>query len=178
MTLIKKIIKKTSLKYVEKIQKKKSKDDQIVQLLKFLIQLTTVDETFIKGGSNGLNLLVGLKYDLTNHCFQNIQIKNSCLIGRNFASFDLSGSKFENVDISEVNLNGTLLLNCKWKNIKIHELHQLQGHTDCVFSVCFSPDRTKMASGGGKKNIRRWRLFNTSMGCQDRIIKHQNRWSS
>ncbi|CAD8131344.1 unnamed protein product [Paramecium sonneborni] len=134
--------------------KKISKNDQIVCLLKFLVQLTTVDETFIQCGSNGLNLLVGLKVDLTKHCFEGIRIKKSSLIGGNFAKYNFSGSEFENVDISGVNLNGALLLNCKWKNIKIHELNQLNGHT--VYSVCFSPDGITLASGSHDQSIRLW----------------------
>lgn len=41
-----------------------------------------------------------------------------------------------------MNLNGTFLLNCKWKHIKIHELNQLDGHNDNMNSVCFTPDST------------------------------------
>lgn len=60
---------------------------------------------------------------------------------------NLSGSKFENVNISGMNLNGSLLFNCKWKNLRIQELNRLDGHTSFVNSVCFSPDGYTLASG-------------------------------
>ncbi|CAK83656.1 unnamed protein product (macronuclear) [Paramecium tetraurelia] len=54
--------------------------------------------------------------------------------------------KFDIFDINGLNLNEPQLFNCKWKNIKIHELNKLEGHSYAVFSVNFSPDGTKLAS--------------------------------
>lgn len=69
---------------------------------------------------------------------------------------NLSGSEFDNVEISGINLAGAKLFNCKWKNIKIHELNKLEGHSGAVKSVCFSPSGNILASGSDDKSIRFW----------------------
>ncbi|CAD8183791.1 unnamed protein product [Paramecium pentaurelia] len=128
----------------------------IIDFIKFLVLLTSIDVKFIQCGSNGLNLLVGMKIDIRNQSFENIRIKNTSLIGGNFFGCNFNGSEFDNVDISGVNLNGTILFNCKWKNLKIHELKKLDGHSSCVRSVCISPDGNTLASGSDDKSIRIW----------------------
>ncbi|CAD8117467.1 unnamed protein product [Paramecium primaurelia] len=128
----------------------------IIEFLKFLVHLTAFDSKFIQSGSNALNLLVGMKVDLSSQCFENIRIKNTSLIGANLVRCNLSGSEFDNVEISGVNLNGAVLLNCKWKKIKINELNKLDGHTGAVWSVCISPDGKIVASGSYDKSIRLW----------------------
>lgn len=60
--------------------------------------------------------------DLKNQSFQDIRIKDTSLIGANFIRSDLSGSEFDNVDISFMNLNGALLFNCNWSKLKIREI--------------------------------------------------------
>ncbi|CAD8090941.1 unnamed protein product [Paramecium sonneborni] len=62
--------------------KKISGNKTIIDFLKFLVQLTSIDEKFIRCGSNGLSLLVEMKVDLTNQSFEDIRIKNTSLIGR------------------------------------------------------------------------------------------------
>ncbi|CAD8165020.1 unnamed protein product [Paramecium pentaurelia] len=52
-----------------------------------------------------------------------------------------------------MNLNGAQLLNCKWKNLKIHELNRLDGLDGPVSSVCFSPDRNTLASDSRDTSI-------------------------
>lgn len=47
-----------------------------------------------------------IKVDLRGKSFENIKIKDTSLIGANFVGCNLSGSQFENVDISGINLNG------------------------------------------------------------------------
>ncbi|CAD8048613.1 unnamed protein product [Paramecium primaurelia] len=134
----------------------------IINFFRFLVLITSIDDKFIQCGSNGLSLLVGLKTDLRNQSFENIRIKNTSLIGGNFARGNLSGSEFDNVNICGINLNGAQLLNCKWMNISIHELYKLDGHDGPVSSVCFSPDRKTLAScsgsiyGGVDMSIRLW----------------------
>lgn len=88
-----------------------------INFLKFLVQLTAIDNQFIQSGSNAFNLLVSMKVDLKNQCLENIKIKNTALTDGNFVGCNFSGSELENVDISGVNFNGALLLNCQWKNI-------------------------------------------------------------
>ncbi|CAD8141225.1 unnamed protein product [Paramecium pentaurelia] len=109
--------------------------------------LTSIDDQFIQCGSNSLHMLVMMKVDVRNQCFENIRIKDTSLIGGNFFRCNMNGSEFENVDISGVNFNGAQMFNCKWKNIKVHELNRLDGHSSCVNSVCFSPDENTLASG-------------------------------
>ncbi|CAD8170324.1 unnamed protein product [Paramecium pentaurelia] len=142
---------------------KRLKDNKgSIIFMKFLVLLTSIDGIFIQCGSNALNLLVGMKVDIRNESFENIKIKNTSLIGGNFLRCNLSGSEFENVDISGLNLNGAQMFNCKWKNIKVHELNRLDGHDGPVSSICFSPDGKTLASaggsifGGGDCTIRLW----------------------
>ncbi|CAD8083293.1 unnamed protein product [Paramecium primaurelia] len=68
-------------------------------------------------------------------CYENISSKNTSLIGSNFIQ-----REFDHIEIRGVNLHGAQLFNCKWKNIKIHELNKLDGHIGEINSVCFSPD--------------------------------------
>ncbi|CAD8175343.1 unnamed protein product [Paramecium pentaurelia] len=129
---------------------KRLKDNKgITDFIKFLVRLAGIDVKFIQYGSNGLSLLVAMKIDLRNQSFENIRIKNTSLIGGNFVRSNLSESQFENIEISGLNLNGAQLFNCKWKNIKIHELNKFNGHDGPVSSVCFSPDGKTLASAGG-----------------------------
>ncbi|CAD8183821.1 unnamed protein product [Paramecium pentaurelia] len=129
---------------------------QIQELLQFLVHLTSIDEAYIQGGSNSLHLLVKIKVDLRNKNFENIKIQNTCLVGANFGRCNFSGSQFNIVNTSGINLNEALLINCEWKNLRIHELNTLNGHSDGVGSVCFSPDGNTLVSGSGDKSIRLW----------------------
>ncbi|CAD8133761.1 unnamed protein product [Paramecium pentaurelia] len=45
-----------------------------------------------------------------------------------------------------MNLNGELLLDCKWNNLRIHELNKLKGHTNSIQQVCFSSHQNTLAS--------------------------------
>ncbi|CAD8082017.1 unnamed protein product [Paramecium sonneborni] len=137
------------LEFKKVIMSKIKENQKLRSFLKFLVHLTSVDKQFIVCGSNSLHLLVEINVDLKNQCFENIKIKNTSLIGGNFFRCNLSGSVFENVDISGVNLNGAILFNCNWEQIKVDELNYLQGHKGSISQVCFSPDGTTLASGGG-----------------------------
>ncbi|CAD8077216.1 unnamed protein product [Paramecium primaurelia] len=133
----------------------------IIKFLQFLVNLTSIDNTFIQCGSNSLHMLVQMKVELKNQSLDNIRIKNTSLIGGNFVTCNLNGSEFVNVDISVVNLNGAQLFNCKWRNIKIHELNKLlDGHSGYVMSVCFSPDGNTLASGSVDNSIPLWEINN------------------
>ncbi|CAD8127976.1 unnamed protein product [Paramecium sonneborni] len=144
--------KEARLELIKKIEGKK----EIINFLQFLVQLTKIDEKWIQCGSNGLNLLVGMKVNLRNQSFENIRIKNTSLKGANMVQCNLSGSEFNNVEISGVNLNGASLYNCQWRNIHIDELIKLEGHTSGVNQVCISFDGSKIASGSWDNSIRLW----------------------
>ncbi|CAD8154470.1 unnamed protein product [Paramecium pentaurelia] len=149
---------------------KRMKDNKgITDFIKFLVILTSIDVKQIQSGSNGLSLLVAMKVDLRKVSFENIRIKNTSLIGGNFVRCNMNGSQFENVDISGVNFNGEQMFNCKWKNIKVHELNQLDGHSNDVNSVCFSPDGNTLASGSRDDSIRLWDIKNKY--CSDYRFK-------
>ncbi|CAD8083708.1 unnamed protein product [Paramecium primaurelia] len=132
------------------------KDQNIIQFLKFIVHLTSIDEGLIQGGSNSLNILVEMKVDLTQQSFRNVRIKNTSLIGASFSQCDLSGSEFENVKIHGINLNCAILINCIWKNLQINELHKIEGHNGTVNSVCYSYDGNIIASGSSDKTIHLW----------------------
>ncbi|CAD8209831.1 unnamed protein product [Paramecium octaurelia] len=134
---------------IQKIQKQ----EKIILFLKFLVHLTAIDNKTIQCGSNSLNLLVLMKVDLSEQCFQKIKIKNTSLIGANFFKCNLSESEFDNVDISGMNLNGAQLVNCKWKNIKIFEQNKFE---DPIYSISFSPNSLTIASGGDDNYICLW----------------------
>ncbi|CAD8090886.1 unnamed protein product [Paramecium primaurelia] len=129
---------------------------RIIEFLQFLVHLTSIDEKLVQCGSNSLHILVQMKVDLRNKNFENIIIQNTSLIGANFVKCNLSGSQFNNVKISGINLNGALLYNCKWSDLQISELYKLHGHSDCINTVCFSPDGITLAFGSADKSIRLW----------------------
>lgn len=58
-----------------------------------------------------------MKIDLINKFFENIIDS----IGANLMRFNFRGSKFYNVNISEMNLYGTSLFNYKRTNLRMHE---------------------------------------------------------
>ncbi|CAD8104437.1 unnamed protein product [Paramecium primaurelia] len=133
-----------------------SQEVRIIEFLKFLVHLTKIDNKCIISGSNALNILVEMKVDLTSLNFENIKISNTSLIGGNFTKCNLTNSKFDNVNINGINLSGAQLFNCNWKQLKINDLYQIDGHTKAVWSVCFSPDANTLASGSGDNSIRLW----------------------
>ncbi|CAD8167827.1 unnamed protein product [Paramecium pentaurelia] len=64
---------------------KRLKDNkEVIDFIKFIVLLTSLDVKFIQGGSNGLSLLVQMKVDIRNQSFENIRMKNTSLIGGNF----------------------------------------------------------------------------------------------
>ncbi|CAD8069445.1 unnamed protein product [Paramecium sonneborni] len=130
------------------IQKIKEQQ-KLIQLLLFLftLQLQII---------NQFNVDQIFQVDLTKHSFENIRIKNTSLIGGNFARCNLNCSIFDNIDISGLNLNGAYLLNCQWKNIKVYELNKLESHSQDVRSVCISPDGNTLASGSHDNSIPLW----------------------
>ncbi|CAD8214568.1 unnamed protein product [Paramecium octaurelia] len=138
------------------LKKQISYDQQMIEFVKFLVRLTAIDERFIQSGSNALNLLVEMKVDLREQSFENIRNRDTSLVGENFVRCNFNGSEFDNVDISGMNLNQAQLFNCQWKNIKIHELNKLDGHSSTIYSICYSPDGTILASGSADKSIRLW----------------------
>ncbi|CAD8213446.1 unnamed protein product [Paramecium octaurelia] len=131
-------------------------DGKIIQFLKFLVNLTAIDEKLIQCGSNSLNLLAQMKADVREQSFENIRIRDTSLSGANLVRCNLNGSIFDNVDISGMTLNGASLFNCKWKNIKIHDLNQFDAHNGSVYTICFSPNGTTLASGSGDNSVRLW----------------------
>ncbi|CAD8136774.1 unnamed protein product [Paramecium octaurelia] len=104
-------------------------DRVIIEFLKFLVLLTSIDERFFQCGSDSINLLVKMKVNLREQTLENIRIRDTNLIGGNFAKCNLNGQEFHNVDISGINLNQAQLFNSIWKNIQIHELYKLDGHS-------------------------------------------------
>ncbi|CAD8103725.1 unnamed protein product [Paramecium primaurelia] len=77
-----------------------SHDDRMIAFSKFLVNLMIIYKHCIISGSNALNILVEMKVDLTKYNFKNIQIQNTSLFGGNFAKYNLSKSKFKNVNIN------------------------------------------------------------------------------
>ncbi|CAD8190165.1 unnamed protein product [Paramecium pentaurelia] len=152
--------------------KKISSEIKIIEFLKLIVHLTSLDKNLIQSGSNSLNILVEIKVDLTNQFFLNIRIQNTSLIGGNFAKCNLSGAEFQNININGMNLNGAQLIDCKWKNLRINDLHQLNGHDGPVNSLCFSPDGIILASGSMDQSIRLW---DVGTGQQQSILEgHSN----
>ncbi|CAK73574.1 unnamed protein product (macronuclear) [Paramecium tetraurelia] len=137
-----------SLKDKEEIQKeliiKIQWEKKIIIFLRFLVHLTAFDERYIQCGSNSFHLLVYMKNS------------NTSLIGANLIRCDLSGSEFENIIISGMNLNQAKLFNCKWRNIGIDEEIMLYGHGDQVNKVCFSPNGKSLASCSSDNSIKLW----------------------
>ncbi|CAD8164343.1 unnamed protein product [Paramecium octaurelia] len=133
-----------------------SNEVKIINFFKFLVHLTAIDNQFIKCGSNSLHLLVEMKVDLREQNFENIKINDTSLIGANFAKCNLSGSQFNNVDISGMIINGAYLFNCKWNNLTIQEFQNKNENTSFIYSLSFSPDGATLASGSQDKFICLW----------------------
>ncbi|CAD8213690.1 unnamed protein product [Paramecium pentaurelia] len=129
------------------------KEANIIGFLKFLVNLTYIDENLIQCGSNSLHLLVQMKVDLTQQSFQNIKIKNTSLNGGSFAECNFSCSKFNNVEINGINLNGAKLFHCEWKNLRIDQQYYQVYHDSGILSQCFSPDGSKLASGSWDNTV-------------------------
>ncbi|CAK86293.1 unnamed protein product, partial (macronuclear) [Paramecium tetraurelia] len=142
-----------------------SQDKKIIELLKFLVNLTALDERFIQCGSNSLHLLVQIKVDLKGYSFENIRIRNTSLLGANLMRCDLSGSEFENVIVSGMNLNEAKLFNCKWMNLRIEELRILDGHHSTVNQVYFSFNGQQLISCSDDKSIRFWDVKTGKIKC-------------
>ncbi|CAD8098321.1 unnamed protein product [Paramecium primaurelia] len=136
---------------------KRIKDDmQIIEFLKYLVHLISIENNLIECESNSFNLLVEMKVDMKNKNFENIKIQNASLVGDNFCGCNLSKSQLFKLDISGINLNGALLINCKWNNLRILELNKLDGHKSPIASLCFSPDCKTLASGSYDGLISLW----------------------
>ncbi|CAD8157464.1 unnamed protein product [Paramecium octaurelia] len=94
--------------------------------------------------------------DLKSHDFKKIRIRDTSLIGGNFAKCNLSLSEFNNVNINGININRAIMIGCIWRDLKINELHTLDGHSDNVSTICYSPDSTTLAFGSEDNSIRLW----------------------
>ncbi|CAD8118035.1 unnamed protein product [Paramecium primaurelia] len=129
---------------------------RMIEFLKFLVQLTPINDYLTQCGSNSLHVLVKMKVDVRNKNFEKIKIEKTSLEGANVFRSNFCESQFNNFNINGINLNGALLLNCKWKNLRIHELNKLSGHSDQVRSIYFSPDGNTLASGSSHNSISLW----------------------
>ncbi|CAK76072.1 unnamed protein product, partial (macronuclear) [Paramecium tetraurelia] len=143
-------------------------DKRIIEFLKFLVRLTALDERFIYCGSNSVHLLVQMQVDLKEQSFENIRIRNTSLLGANLMRCDLSGSEFNNVIISGMNLNQAKLFNCKWRNLKINELNNLNGHSESVNQVAFSSDGKSLVSCSNDNSICLWDIRRAKVQCLNR----------
>ncbi|CAD8214943.1 unnamed protein product [Paramecium octaurelia] len=156
MILIKRIIK---LKHIQKLEKKSQIQFQqkIGQSIIFISYLPIIYGQQVRTIWIKFSQFISRNEGRFNETmFLNIKIHNTSLIGANFVKCNLSGSELENVDISGINLSGTQLLSCKWKNIRIQELHYLNGNGGAISSVCFSPDCTTLVSGNDDGSISLW----------------------
>ena len=48
-----------------------------------------------------------------------------------------------------------------WDAATGQEVRQLSGHTDAVYSVAFSPDRSQIVSGSYDQTVRLWEMATT-----------------
>ncbi|CAK84536.1 unnamed protein product, partial (macronuclear) [Paramecium tetraurelia] len=179
-----------------------SKEKNLLQFLKFLVELTSLDYQFVQCGSNSLSLLVEMEVDIKNQNFKGIKIKNTSLIGANFFKCNLSKSEFDTVVINGINLNDAQLFNCKWKNenniyqmgiagtiiasgsddnsVRIWDAKtgqltkaKFNNHTGAVRSVCFSPDGNTLASGSCDFSMY---LLDVKTGLKKSKLKAHTNW--
>ncbi len=150
-------------------------------------------------GGNVLTLLRHLKVDLTGYDFSNLAIwqaylQGSTLYDVNFAGSDLSRSVFnqpfgsirtmafspvaesENSTLATGDTNSEIWL---WQtdlssasgDIKSH-ISTLRGHENWVCSVAFSPDGTRLVSGGADRTIKLWDVATGE--CLQTLEGHSN----
>ncbi|CAK69970.1 unnamed protein product (macronuclear) [Paramecium tetraurelia] len=111
-----------------------SQDKKTIKFLKFLVNLTVLDERFIQCGS--------ILFIYWNYGLKILELKIHSQQGLTWQH------------VTEVDLNLIIkLLNCKWRNLRINELNKFNDHSRRVNSVCFSPDGRSLASSGDDQSI-------------------------
>ncbi|CAD8172276.1 unnamed protein product [Paramecium pentaurelia] len=109
---------------------------QIIKFLQFLDNFTSMDKTLKQCGSNQLNQLVKMKLNQRNKNFENIKIQNTSLVGIYFFYSILRVLEFKKINISGMNLKGAQLFNCKWNNLRIHQLNKFEVYSDILLFSC------------------------------------------
>ncbi|CAD8142197.1 unnamed protein product [Paramecium pentaurelia] len=123
-----------------------NQNKQILDFLQFLVYLTSIDDAVIQCGSNSFHILIQMKFDLNLKYF----FRRS-----KFCKVQFQLILIQQCQHSGKNLNGSLLVNCKWKSLRVAEITKFNGHTRPVLSVCFSPDGNTLASGSYQE-VRLW----------------------
>ncbi|CAD8190567.1 unnamed protein product [Paramecium octaurelia] len=102
-----------------------------IQFFKFLVGFTSIDNRFIQCETTSLNI-VEMKVDLKNQKILKNDRKNTSLIGQIQFWCGLSGSLFENLNISGM-IYGAQLFYCKWKTQRQNYINQMDiGKTQFV----------------------------------------------
>ena len=109
--------------------------------------------------SNGVAIMAAANYPMQFTDLSHLRIAEANLVHADFEGANLAHTEFRNCDLhyanfSYANVNSIVFENCTYANT----LPPLEGHTDSVSSVCFSPNRRQLASGSDDNSVRVWDL--------------------
>ncbi|MCJ8280066.1 MAG: NB-ARC domain-containing protein, partial [Rivularia sp. ALOHA_DT_140] len=158
----------------QRIREKLGSTNIISQCIQYILEILKEKQSFSQnyGVGNLINLANYLQIDLSNFDFSNLEIwqadlKNIELHNVNFTQAHFHKSDFAStifgIHCIAINSTGELLATgetCNeihvWQLNDNQQLMTLQGHTDWVQSVVFSPDNQTLASGCFDTTIKLW----------------------
>ncbi|MFN8491643.1 MAG: BTAD domain-containing putative transcriptional regulator [Caldilineaceae bacterium] len=157
----------------ERLQAQLGRSALVARLRKLLDELRCQpDHLFNYGGGNVLNLLLHLGVDLHQADFSQLAVWQGYLQGASLPAVNFNQSDFKACAFTDTfgavtalsfSANGQRLAAGLatgavrlWQTTDGQALGVLEGHTNYVFSVCFTPDDQTLVSGSDDQSLRLW----------------------
>ncbi|ETO28818.1 WD-40 repeat-containing protein [Reticulomyxa filosa] len=143
------------------VEKIRDQDEKFVNLKSRLLRIIESSKTNQQvqiGASNAATILNAARANLHDQNWDNIQIPHAILDMAFLEGTTLVNANLNNVSFSQAFLRNTNFKNAKLKGVNFGEYPYLEGHSDAITSIHYSPDGRTVVSGSTDKTIRIWDL--------------------
>ncbi|ETO32884.1 hypothetical protein RFI_04233 [Reticulomyxa filosa] len=141
---------------VERIRNQDANYVNLKSRLFRIIEASKTNQQVQIGAANAVTILNAARVNLHNQNWDNIQIPHAILDTAFLEGTSLANANLEHVSFLQAYLCNTNLRNAKLKGIDFGEYSYLEGHSDAITSIQYSPDCRTAVSSSKDLTIRIW----------------------